>query len=217
MIDGYKIINNFRRKGGSGNLIKSVFLISIVILSGCSKDASREDFEDRQRVRIASIEKLPLNRNIRFAGKVDRVDGKLHRIMLKDKPCKFGHPEYRIVVPTMDREMISANLIETKSITYLRFYYPPLLLDELKVTVEMRGCKDPHWVVPIQAIWNPTGKDTSLFVVRDERVKRVETGEPESFYKGKIVLFSHKLNAEDRIVIEGLEGLVDGERVEVVP
>jgi multidrug efflux pump subunit AcrA (membrane-fusion protein) len=74
---------------------------------------------------------------------------------------------------------------------------------------------EPKHLVPVEAILNPGTSRPSLFVMENDRVRKVFVA-IGSFY-GNRVAVSGNLAKGDRVVVSGHTTLSDGKRVEVQP
>lgn len=202
-------------------IAQEILYISLMLLlfsTSCKQTEKNHELADPiRKVRVQPVSILQNRGVVQFTGTVHRVKDRLHRISVKENPCTRGNPVFRVITPTLDREKIPAIFHKLAEGGYLEFSYPPLFLDELQVSVEMGGCLDRHWLLPVSSIWNPTGSHSSVFVMRDGKAIRIGTDEPERFVADRVSVRSEDLLKDDLIIVEGLEGIVNGMSVEVVP
>lgn len=119
------------------------------------------------------------------------------------------------VAPLASRPQIPAKLsaLSANEAT-LRLQFADRLIDYLSLKVSIPGLRVSAVSAPVQAVYAPDGERAWLFVLRDGKLKRVGVQiVGEELQSGRVLLIG-ELQPGEKVTIERIDALLDGDRAE---
>ncbi|NQY99903.1 MAG: hypothetical protein HRT45_04445 [Bdellovibrionales bacterium] len=173
---------------------------------------------DKATVTTEPATEITLSGPMTFSAKVRSLGGGWYRADLElpkffENSVQNGQKVTLRLPFTQNRSLVSALKTDKSRQPYLKFQFPHSALDGMSLKADLIISATKLYSIPLSSVFSPTEDQQWVFVVEDQKAKKVKV-QPYKVKEGAVLVFA-SLNKDSLIISSRLNEIYETQAVEV--